>query len=273
MWSSSERVAAGMSAAVAAATCGLRPVVLDEQPRAGGQIYRNVTVLRPSLAALLGRDYGRGADLVGQFIASGAEVHHGSAVWDVSRDLTVTAQHGGHSFQVRAPQLLVANGTIERPSPVPGWTLPGVLNAGAAQIALKTAGQVPAGRVVLVGGGPLLLLVACQLLEAGAQVAAVVETSPASNRALARPHVSGALRSPALLAKGLRMLWRLNTSRYANVPACEGPADRRRGGQRARARSVLRRRRQGTPAGSGRRTAASRRRARHSGQPALARRP
>jgi NADPH-dependent 2,4-dienoyl-CoA reductase/sulfur reductase-like enzyme len=225
--------AAGMSAAVAAATCGLRPVVLDEQPRAGGQIYRNVTVLRPSLAALLGRDYGRGADLVGRFIASGAEVHHGSAVWDVSRDLTVTAQHGSHSFQVRAPQLLVADGAIERPSPVPGWTLPGVLNAGAAQIALKTAGQIPAGRVVLVGGGPLLLLVACQLLEAGAQLAAVVETSPASNRALASPHVSGALRSPTLLVKGLRMLWQLKQAgtamfRHARDVRIDGGEDNAR---------------------------------------------
>ena len=206
---------AGMSAAVTARACGLRAVVLDEQPRAGGQIYRNVTVASPTVATLLGPDYRHGANLAMRFADSGADVHHDTLVWDVSRDLTVTAQQSGQSFQVRAPQLLVASGAMERPSPLPGWTLPGVLNAGAAQIAIKTAAQVPNGRVVLVGGGPLLLLVACQLLQAGAQIAGIVETSPASNRALALRHMIGALGAPALLIKGLRMLWLL---RRAGVP-------------------------------------------------------
>jgi NADPH-dependent 2,4-dienoyl-CoA reductase/sulfur reductase-like enzyme len=200
---------AGMSAALMASDCGLRAVVLEEQPRAGGQIYRDATVALPSVAKLLGSYYQYGAKLAQRFAASGAEIHHGTLVWDVARDLTVTAQKSGQSFHVRAPQLLVASGCMERPSPVPGWTLPGVLNAGAAQIALKTAAQIPQGRVVLVGGGPLLLLVACQLLQAGAQIVGIVETSPAPNQGRAIRHVLGALRSPAVLAKGLGMLWQL----------------------------------------------------------------
>ncbi|MFT4267769.1 MAG: NAD(P)/FAD-dependent oxidoreductase [Xenophilus sp.] len=206
---------AGMSAAMTAMEHGLRTVVLDEQPRAGGQIYRNVSVAPPTVAALLGSDYRHGGKLVQRFLASGVETHHDTLVWDIGRDLTVTAQKAGRSFIVRAPQLLVANGAMERPSPILGWTLPGVMNAGAAQIALKTAGQVPTGAVVLVGNGPLLLLVACQLLKAGARVAAIVDTSPASNRARARPHALSALRAPGMLAKGLRMLWQL---RQAGVP-------------------------------------------------------
>ncbi|WP_244957572.1 FAD-dependent oxidoreductase [Alicycliphilus denitrificans] len=215
---------AGMSAAVAAAACGLRAVVLDEQPRPGGQIYRNVTVAAPTVANLLGPDYRHGAVLAQRFAASGVEVHHDTFVWDMAQDLTVTAQTSGKSFHVRAPQLLMASGAMERPSPLPGWTLPGVLNAGAAQIALKTAAQVPQGRVVLVGGGPLLLLVACQLLQAGTRIAGIVETSPASNRARAIRHVLGALGAPALLAKGLRMLWRL---RRAGVPIFKEATDLR----------------------------------------------
>lgn len=215
---------AGMSAAVTASACGLRAVVLDEQPRPGGQIYRNVTVAPPTLASLLGPDYRHGVILAQRFTTSGVEVHHGTLVWDVARDLTVAAQTSGKSFHVRAPQLLVASGAMERPSPLPGWTLPGVLNAGAAQIALKTAAQIPQGRVVLIGGGPLLLLVACQLLQAGARIAGIVETSPASNRALATRHVLGALGTPALLVKGLRMLWRL---RCAGVPMFKEARDLR----------------------------------------------
>ncbi len=206
---------AGMSAAITAQALGLSTVVLDEQPRAGGQIYRNVTVALPTVARLLGPDYQHGASLAQRFVDCGAEVHHGAMVWDVAQDLTMMALQSGRSFAVRAPQLLVASGAMERPSPMPGWTLPGVLNAGAAQIAMKTSAQVPSGRVVLVGGGPLLLLVACQLLQAGAQVAAIVDTSPAANRRRALPHLAGALGAPALLAKGLRMLWRL---RRAGVP-------------------------------------------------------
>ena len=206
---------AGMSAAITAQALGLRCVVIDEQPRAGGQIYRNVTVAPPTVVGLLGPDYRHGAGLANRFVACGAEVHHGALVWDVAHDLTVMAQQSGRSFAVRAPQLLVASGAMERPSPMPGWTLPGVLNAGAAQIAMKTSAQVPSGRVVLVGGGPLLLLVACQLLQAGAQIAAIVDTSPAANRRRALPYLAGAMGAPALLAKGLSMLWRL---RRAGVP-------------------------------------------------------
>ncbi|MDO8320351.1 FAD-dependent oxidoreductase [Rhodoferax sp.] len=206
---------AGMSAALTAASIGMKTVLLDEQPRAGGQIYRNVTAVDPKVATLLGPDYTHGRTLADRLQRSGVEVHYGAMVWDVARDLTVSVQHDGKSFQLRAPQLIAATGAMERASPMPGWTLPGVLNAGAAQIALKSAGAVPSGPVLLVGGGPLLLLVACQLLEAGATVAGIVETSPGDNRGAAMNHVMGAISTPTYLAKGLRMIWRL---RKAGVP-------------------------------------------------------
>jgi NADPH-dependent 2,4-dienoyl-CoA reductase/sulfur reductase-like enzyme len=206
---------AGMSAALTAASCGLKALLLDEQPRPGGQIYRNVTVAPPSIAALLGPDYRHGESLAARLIACGAEIRHGALMWDISTDLTVTAQQEGRTFQLRAPQVIVASGAMERASPLPGWTLPGVMNAGAAQIALKSAASVPAGRVVLAGGGPLLLLVACQLQQAGATVAAVVETSPAGNRWRALRHLPAALGAPGLLLKGVRMLRQL---RRAGVP-------------------------------------------------------
>ncbi len=210
---------AGMAAALAAASLGLKTALLDEQPRAGGQIYRNVTTADPGVASLLGPDYTYGRALAERLASSGVEVRHGALVWDVARDLTVTTLRQGQTEQLRAPQLIVATGAMERPSPIPGWTLPGVMNAGAAQIALKTAGSVPAGTVVLAGGGPLLLLVACQLLDAGATLAGIVETSPAANRWAALPHLPAALAAPATLIKGLRMVQRL---RAAGVPWFSG---------------------------------------------------
>jgi len=206
---------AGISAALTAASCGLKTVLLDEQSRPGGQIYRNITAVPPTIAALLGPDYRHGESLAARLLNSSVELSFGTLVWDVARDLTVTAQQNGRSFQVHAPQLIAATGAMERASPLPGWTLPGVLNAGAAQLAMKSAGSVPAGRVVLAGGGPLLLLVACQLLDAGVTLAGIVETSPAANRWRALRYLPAALGAPAYLAKGLRMLWRL---RRAGVP-------------------------------------------------------
>lgn len=197
---------AGISAALTASSHGLETLLLDEQPSPGGQIYRNITRVPPSVATLLGPDYRYGAILTEQLARSNVELVSGAMVWDVARDLTVTAHREGRSFQARAPQLIAATGAMERSSPIPGWTLPGVLNAGAAQVALKSAGAVPRGRVVLAGGGPLLLLVACQLLEAGVTLAGIVETLPASNRLRALPYLPLAIGAPSYLAKGLRML-------------------------------------------------------------------
>lgn len=206
---------AGICAALTATALGLKTVLLDEQQRAGGQIYRNITAVDPKVASLLGPDYTHGRSLAERLAASSVELRYGALVWDVARDLTVTALQDGQSFQVQAPQLIVASGAMERPSPIPGWTLPGVMNAGAAQIALKSAGSVPTGPVVLAGAGPLLLLVACQLLDAGVTLAGIVETAPGANRRAALAHLPAALGAPATLFKGWRMLRRL---RSAGVP-------------------------------------------------------
>ncbi|MFL9923077.1 NAD(P)/FAD-dependent oxidoreductase [Herbaspirillum lusitanum] len=213
---------AGMSAAMKGAALGLKTLLLDEQARQGGQIYRNVTQVPASVARLLGPDYVYGLTLAQGLERSGVECRFGAMVWEVADDLTVTVQQDGKSFRVRAPQLIAATGAMERPSPVPGWTLPGVLNAGAAQIALKTSAAIPQGRVVLVGAGPLLLLVACQLLDAGVKVAAIVQTAPADNKQKAMQHLAAALTAPGYLLKGLRMLWRL---RRAKVPMVSAATD------------------------------------------------
>lgn len=215
---------AGMSAAVTAAELGVKTLLLDEQPRAGGQIYRNVAGVPAHVGKLLGPDYLAGRALVEKFAASGVELRSNSLAWDVSPDLGITALQDGHAFQVRAKQLIAATGAMERASPIPGWTLPGVMNAGAAQIAMKSGSAIPAGRIALVGAGPLLLLVTCQLLQAGAQVVALIETSEPGNSWAAVKHLPAALKAPEYLLKGLKMLMRL---RRAGVPWFKGARDLR----------------------------------------------
>lgn len=213
---------AGMAAAIAGAELGLNVAVLEEQRLPGGQIYRNIEKVGPELSTILGPDYVRGRDLAGAFVASSCEKFLGATVWDVAPDLTVTALHRGRSLQIKSAQLIVATGAMERASPFPGWTLPGVLNAGAAQIALKSGGSVPSGLIVLIGGGPLLLLVACQLLSAGATITGIVETSPRGNVIGAVPFLPGALLAPKMLLKGLGMM---RCIRQAGIPWYSAASD------------------------------------------------
>jgi NADPH-dependent 2,4-dienoyl-CoA reductase/sulfur reductase-like enzyme len=215
---------AGMAAALTAAKLGLKTALLDEQPRPGGQIYRNVTQVAPDASGILGTDYLHGRTLAAPLADAGIDRHFATTAWDIAADLTVSALSAERSFQLRAAQIIVATGAMERASPIPGWTLPGVLNAGAAQIALKSGSAIPAGKIVLAGGGPLLLLVACQLLAAGAEIAGVVETSPPSNRLAAIPYLAQALLAPKLLSKGLGMMWRLRRAGVAWFTAADGLA-------------------------------------------------
>ncbi len=203
---------AGISAATTAAALGLRVLLLDEQAAPGGQIYRGITTVPAALAERLGPDYRHGRSLSEALARSSVHVLHGAPVWDVDADLNVAYLRDGAARQVRAGHLIVATGAIERAAPVPGWTLPGVMYAGAAQLLLKTAASIPAGRVALAGNGPLLLLVANQLREAGADVTAMVETTSLSDLIGAAPHLPRALGAAEYLAKGLAMMRALRGS-------------------------------------------------------------
>ena len=94
---------------------------------------------------------------------------------------------------------------MERPFPIPGWTLPGVMSAGGAQILLKSSGLIPQGRTVLAGCGPLLWLLAWQYLNAGVRLDAVLDTAPRTNWRSALRHAASFALSPYLI-KGLRLI-------------------------------------------------------------------
>lgn len=172
---------AGMAAAVEASAHGLKVVLLDEQPSPGGQIWRNIEGLSGSrMAQVLGSAYQLGAQAVAAFRASGCRYLPESQLWHLEEwqagfRLFYTSQRETHSMLAR--HVVLATGAQERPSPFPGWTLPGVMTLGAAQILLKTSGQIPGGKVWIAGSGPLVLLYAVQLLKAGGDLAGIVETS------------------------------------------------------------------------------------------------
>ena len=179
---------------------------MDEQPAPGGQVYRGAEVASDAQSKILGADYAAGARLIAGFRQSGAEYRPGTEVWRIGSEGTLDCSAGG---TVRARRLVLATGAIERPVAFPGWTLPGVMTAGAAQIMMKAGGLVPAGRVVLAGTGPLLLLVAAQLLDAGVDVVALAETTRAGARLRAGFAARPGLAADPTLHKGIALLARL----------------------------------------------------------------
>jgi NADPH-dependent 2,4-dienoyl-CoA reductase/sulfur reductase-like enzyme len=173
---------AGLAAAIEARALGASVTLLDENPAAGGQVWRGIEA-NGARGKKLDADYAAGAELAAAFRQSGAEARFGATVWSLEPEAdeapaSVFFSQNGHAARLRARRVLLATGATERPVPIPGWTLPGVMTVGAAQILLKTAGLAPQGRVWLAGQGPLLRLYAVQALAAGAQLAGILDLSP-----------------------------------------------------------------------------------------------
>jgi hypothetical protein len=123
---------------------------------------------------------------------------------------------------VTAQTMILATGAQERPFAIPGWTLPGVLAAGAAQILLKSSALVPRGRTVLAGSGPLLWLLAWQYLQAGVTVDALLDTTPRGRMARVLRHAPSFLVSD-YLARG-RELVRMVRAQIPVIPYVRGIA-------------------------------------------------
>jgi NADPH-dependent 2,4-dienoyl-CoA reductase/sulfur reductase-like enzyme len=199
---------AGMAAAATAASHGLSVLVADEAPGPGGQVFRAIMTTPVVRREVLGRDYWAGAQLSTAFAASAIDYVPECAAWYLDADLQVGLSACGASRMIAARRVILATGALERPFPIKGWTLPGVMNAGAAQILLKSAGLVGTGRVVLAGSGPLIWLLAAQYLAAGVKPALILETTPRGQWREAARHLPGFLLSP-YPRKGLALMARV----------------------------------------------------------------
>ncbi len=211
---------AGMAAAAAASQGGAQVLLLDEQKRAGGQIYRNVGAgddPRP----WLGADYAAGRPLVEALDAPGITAEFGATVWRIEAGPRAVWSRDGASHVAAARHVLLAGGAQERPVPFPGWTLPGVMPAGAAQILMKTSGLLPRD-AVLAGSGPLLYLIAAQMIDAGAPPQALVETQTPSMMLRASKHLPRALLAAPTLVKGLGLIRKIKAAGVARHTRASG---------------------------------------------------
>ena len=209
---------AGMAAAVTARRYGLEVLVVDDQPTPGGQIWRSVE-LATRRDGILGPSFSEGRPVAQAFRESGAVYEPDTKLWQIEPGYRAFVSRDEQARAVEASAIILATGAQERPVPFPGWTLPGVLTVGAAQILLKSAGQVPARPVWIAGSGPLPLLYAVQLLRAGGQIAGYLDTTPSGQWRSALQHLPRALGAANLLLKGLVWKARLGSS---NTPIFRG---------------------------------------------------
>ena len=196
---------AGLAAAMAAAEAGVDVTVLDAEAEPGGQIYKAVDVSPLADVQALGADYSEGVALVSAFRKTGIRHVGATEVWTVTPDGEIGLIRDGRTSFLQAARIVIACGAQERPFPFEGWTLPGVMTAGAGQVLLKSAGVVPSRGVVLAGLGPLVLLVAWQYVRLGVGVRAVLDMTPRANFVRAAPFMPAAVTAGDYIAKGLRM--------------------------------------------------------------------
>jgi NADPH-dependent 2,4-dienoyl-CoA reductase/sulfur reductase-like enzyme len=193
---------AGVRAAARLVEAGLRPIVVDEAARSGGQIYRRQPErFRRPLTELYGFETEKAVRLHREFDAIQPQIDYrpGTLAWNIYGG-AVHLLEGSRTTALPFDALILATGATDRIMPMRGWTLPGVFSLGGAQIALKAQACAIGERCVFLGTGPLLYLVAHQYTNAGAQVEAVLDTSPFSGRLAA---VSRLAMRPSMLAKGL----------------------------------------------------------------------
>lgn len=204
----------GMQAAITASSYEASVVVIHDKATAGGQIYRNVSDSSLPDIKALGTDYLKGQTLVEQFVQCSAEVIYNASAWHVGDDGEVLFSMNNQTHRLQAKEIIVATGAMERPFPVTGWHLPGVMSAGSAQVMLKTDGLVK-DHAVFVGSGPLLYVIVAQYLRLGVKVDAVVDTTPKAHYLQAGVRITDSLSQLDMIFKGLGLL---NEIRRSGTP-------------------------------------------------------
>ena len=197
---------AGIAAAVSAAESGLRVGIVDENPSAGGQVWRGEQAQR---------GIGLAAPWLRKLQDSRVQFLGGARVIDQPEARVLLAETLDGLHRIAFGKLILAMGARERFLPFPGWTLPNVTGAGGLQALAKSGWPIEKKRVIVAGSGPLLLAVAAYLKKRGASVILIAEQAPWSR--LVR-FVAGLWRYPGKLVQAANLKGQLSSVRF--VASC-----------------------------------------------------
>ncbi|MCI6857681.1 MAG: FAD-dependent oxidoreductase [Eubacterium sp.] len=170
---------AGLSAAIEAAKNGLKPVVFDENAKPGGQLFKQIHKFfgsKEHKAKI--RGFKIGEELLSEAEKYGVEVILNATVIGLYPEKEVTVRIGEEVKHFKGDSILVATGASENMVTFPGWTLPGVIGAGAAQTMMNLHHIKPGNRILMLGSGNVGLVVSFQLMQAGCEVVALVDAAP-----------------------------------------------------------------------------------------------
>ena len=169
---------AGLAAAIEAAKRGARTLVVDENNKPGGQLFKQIHKFFGSHEHRAGvRGYDIGRQLLDEAAECGVEVWLDAVVHGLF-DARLAVLREGRQVTVAAGRIILATGASENAVAFPGSTLPGVMGAGAIQTMINVHRVLPGKRFVMLGSGNVGLIVCYQLMQAGAEVLAVVEAMP-----------------------------------------------------------------------------------------------
>lgn len=170
---------AGLSAAIEAAKQGMDVVVFDENARPGGQLFKQIHKFFGSKEHhAKERGFRIGEDLLKEAEEVGVKVELNSTVMGIYENKEITVKHNKEVDHYKADKIIIATGAAENMVPFKGWDTPGVIGAGAAQAMMNLQGVQPGSRVLMVGSGNVGLVVSFQLLQAGCEVAAIIDAAP-----------------------------------------------------------------------------------------------
>ena len=169
----------GLCAAIEAAKRGLKVVVFDENEKPGGQLFKQIHKFfgsREHKAKI--RGFNIGTELLAEADANGVEVVLNATVIGLYQDKEVVVKRGEAISHYKGDAVIIATGAAENMVTFPGWTLPGVIGAGAAQTMMNLHGVKPGSKVLMLGSGNVGLVVSFQLMQCGCEVVALVDAAP-----------------------------------------------------------------------------------------------
>ena len=170
---------AGLSAAIEAAKHGVKPIVFDENAKPGGQLFKQIHKFfgsKEHKAKIRGFQIGK--ELLAEAEQYGVEVVLNAAVVGLYPDREITVRVGKQLQHYKGDSILIATGASENMVNFKGWTLPGVIGAGAAQTMMNLHHILPGKRVLMLGSGNVGLVVSFQLMQAGCDVVALFDAAP-----------------------------------------------------------------------------------------------
>ncbi len=169
---------AGMCAAIAAAEQGADVLIIDENDRLGGQLFKQIHKFfgaSEHYAGVRGMDIAK--RLWQKLQEAGVEIWLKSQVYGVFENRRLGIIHEGRHVTAEAECIILACGGMEKSAAFPGSTLPGVMGAGAAQTMTNIHRVRPGRQAVIVGSGNVGLITAYHLLQAGMHIQMVVEAA------------------------------------------------------------------------------------------------